>query len=156
MIIVNRLYTVLSVILIILVTVFYLIYLPKYDNEYVLYLQSNSSNSLQNTIQYKELMVLNSSTSSYNLNVGKVYLDYYSGYTRTGRFNIVFSSPGSINFKVVTDKGVDIGKYTSQSLIAYYPIYVEFHAPSDTKWIQLQYSTTLQTVAIYKISIEFY
>ena len=156
MIIVNRLYTVLSVILIILVTVFYLIYLPKYDSEYVLYLQSNSTNALQNTIQYKELMVLNSSTSTHNLNVGKVYLDYYPGYTKSGRFNIVFSSPGSINFKVVTDKGEDVGKYTSQSLIAYYPIYVEFYAPSDTKWIQLQYSTTLQTVSIYKISIEFY
>jgi len=156
MIIVNRLYTVLSVILIILVTVFYLIYLPKYDSEYVLYLQSNSTNALQNTVQYKDLAVLDSSTSTYTLKVSQVYLDYYSGYTRTGRFNIVFSSPGSINFKVVTDKGVDVGKYTSQSLIAYYPVYVEFHAPDDAKWIQLQYSTTLQTVAIYKISIEFY
>ena len=156
MIIVNRLYTVLSVILIIIVTVFYLVYLPKYDKEYVLYMQNNSSNSLQASNQYKELLVLNSNTSSYNLNVGKVFLDSYSGYTNTGRFNIVFSTTGAINFKVVTDKGVDIGKSSSQSLIAYYPIYIEFHAPSDTKWLQLQYSTSTQNVSLYKISIEFY
>jgi len=157
MIIVNRLYTVLSMVLIILVTVFYLVYMSKYENrEYVLYMQSNSSNPLQSSSTYNQLKVLDSTTSSYTLDIGKVYLDSYTGYRNTGKFTLIFSQPGQISFKVVTDNNVDVGKYSAQSITPYYPIYVDFHAPSGTKFLQIQYTTTSQSVVLYKLSIEFY
>lgn len=144
-------------ILIILVTVFYLVYISKYENrEYVLYIQSNSMYNLQQSLQYKQMDVFNESTSSYNINIGKVYLDSYDGYTKTGRFILLFSQTGDIDFKVIDDKGMHIGKYKAQNITAYYPVHVDFHVSNDTKFAQLQYSTTSQSISLYKMSIEFY
>ena len=157
MIIVNRLYTVLSMVLIILVTIFYLVYLSKYENrEYILYMQSNTAYTLQQSLQYKQMDVFNENTSSYNINIGKVYLDSYQGYTKTGRFILLFSLTGDIDFKVIDDKGAHIGNYNAQNITAYYPIHVDFHVSNNTKFIQLQYSTTSQSISLYKMSIEFY
>ena len=169
MILVNRLYTVLSVILIILVTVFYLIYISKYDNrEYVLYMQSNSTYPLQQTAVstssaspvYKPISAYDTNTSSYNQNYypGRVYFDAYEGYSKTGRYVLVFSSqPSDISFNIITSNSEVIETYSSIQLPgAYYPLYLDFHVTDDSKYIDLQYYTTSSANKLYKLSVEFF
>lgn len=159
MILVNRLYTVFSVVLIILVTVFYLIYISKGENkEYVLYLQNNTSYNLQTTNSvYLPIYTFDVTTSSYNtnLNVSRVYLDAYN--KRTGRFIAIFSSsPSSISFNVVNDRNDILTKFASQLPPAYYPISIEFHAEKTDEWVELQYRTDQNSNNLYKLSVEFY
>ena len=161
MILVNRLYTVFSVILIILVTIFYLIYISRYENkEYLLYIQNNSSYALQTTnTQYTPIYPFDINTTTYNSNYNKsrVYLKAYNGYPRTGRFIVVFSnSPQNISFNVVMNNTETLSSYNSVMPPPYYPIYIDFHAPKDTEWIELQYKTNQQTNILYKLSVEFY
>lgn len=157
MILVNRIYTVLSTITLILVTIFYLIYISKYENkEYLLYIQNNSRYSLQNSTQYRELTVFDERSLTYNIPIGKVYLDSYEGYTNSGRFILVFSQPENIKFRVMTNNGENIAKYESQTITPYYPYYVNFHAPKGTKYITLDYSTPSSNIILYKLSIEFF
>lgn len=159
MILVNRLYTVFSVVLIILVTVFYLIYISKGENkEYVLYLQNNTSYNLQTTNSvFLPIYTFDVTTSSYNtnLNVSRVYLDAYN--KRTGRFIAIFSSsPSSISFNVVNDRNDILTKFASQLPPAYYPISIEFHAEKTDEWVELQYRTDQNSNNLYKLSVEFY
>lgn len=157
MIVVNRVYTVLSVLALVLITIFYLIYIGKNESRsYDLYIQGNSTYALQSTSSYSDLSVFNSSTLAYNIKLGKVFLDSYEGYTRTGRFILMFSQPGQINLKVNTDTGENIGNIQGENLSPYYPVYVNFHAPNSAKYINLQYYTTLQSIILYKLSIEFF
>ena len=161
MILVNRLYTVFSVILIILVTVFYLVYMSKYENrEYLLYMQNNSSYALQTTnTQYKGVHPFDVTITSYNTNYNnsRVYLKSYDGYTRSGRFIIVFSNaPQGISFNVITNTTDVIASYSSTMPSAYYPLYIKFHAPKETEWVELQYKTNQTSNILYKLSIEFF
>ena len=157
MIVVNRIYTVLSVLALVLITVFYLIYVRSNDNRiYELYIQGNSTFALQSSTLYKDLSVFNSTTLTYNINIGKVFLDSFEGYTRTGRFILIFSQPGKINLKVVTETGSVVGNIEGDNLNPYYPIYVNFHAPENTNSLSLQYSTSSQSIILYKLSIEFF
>lgn len=161
MILVNRLYTVFSVILIILVTVFYLIYISKYEKrEYMLYMQNNSSYALNTTnTQYVPLYPFDVTTTTYNTNYNnsRVYLMAYEGYPRTGRFILTFSNaPNEISFNVITNTTEVISSFTSTLPSAYYPLYIDFHAPKDTEWIQLQYRTSQLSNTLYKLSIEFF
>jgi uncharacterized protein YxeA len=161
MILVNRLYTVFSVILIVLVTTFYLLYVSKGENkEYLLYLQSNSSYALQTTSTiYKPFYPYDSTTSSYNTNFNnsRVYMDAFEGSSNSGRFIAIFSnSPSNISFQVVTDSDTTIASYNSTLPSAYYPLYINFISPKDTKWIELRYSTTQNSNTLYKLSVEFF
>ena len=167
MILVNRLYSVLSVILIILVTVFYLVYMTKYENkEYILYMQSNSSYALQITSPstsskvFRPLLPYDITTSSYNPQYypGRVYLGAYDGHTKTGRFVLVFlNSPSAITFDVMTKERVSVKTNNVITLPPpYYPLYIDFHIAGDTEYIDLEYSTVNTSNQLYKLSIEFY
>lgn len=159
MILVNRIYTVLSVILIILVTVFYLVYMSKYENkEYLVYIQSNSSYPLKSTQGFESINFYDITKSSYTSSYGKVYLKAYQSYSNTGRFILIFSSPPSqINFIVENDKNLQVGKSTITSLpTAYYPVYIDFDTSKDTEWLELKYTTSSSTSVLYKLSIEFF
>lgn len=159
MILVNRLYTVISAVLVILVTVFYLIYMSKGENkEYVLYLQNNTSYNLQTTNStFIPIYTFDVTTSSYNtnFNVSRIYLDAYN--KRTGRFVAIFSSsPSDISFNVINDRNDILTKFTSQLPPAYYPISIEFHAEKTDEWVELQYRTSQNSNNLYKLSVEFY
>ena len=156
MIVVNRIYTVLSVVIIILITVFYLLHVNSgHNKEYLLYIQNNSSFALQHSATFSNLNVLNSTSLVYNINIGKVYLEGYGG-KRTGRFILLFSLPGQIDFKVTTDTNENIGTVSGQNLTPYYPFYIDFNAPGDATQINLQYKTSSQTIVLYKLSVEFF
>lgn len=160
MILVNRLYTVFSVILIVLVTTFYLLYISKGQNkEHLLYLQSNSSYALQTTDNsFKPIYPFDTTTSSYNTNFNKsrVYLAAYDN-KRAGRFIIIFSvAPSDISFHITTNTGEILSKYNSLTPSAYYPLYIDFDAPKGTEWVQLDYSTNQSTNTLYKLSVEFF
>jgi len=161
MILVNRIYTVLSVILIIIVTIFYLVYISKYEKrEFLLYMQNNSSFALNTTNStYTPLYPFDTTTTTYNTNYNnsRVYLKAYEGYSRSGRFILVFSNaPSGLLFNIVTNKGDIIASYGSEMPAAYYPLNIDFHAPKGTEWIELQYRTSQTNNILYKLSIEFF
>ena len=156
MIIAERVYAVLMVIVIILITVFYLIYLGRYSKENVIYIQGNSKYALPITSNYRNMNVFDTNSLTYDINISRVYLDSYDGYTRTGRFIMYFSQIGDINFTVVDNNRNSLSNYKTQELRMYYPIYVNFKAPKTATYIDLQYSTASANVVLYKLSVEFF
>jgi hypothetical protein len=158
MIVVNRIYTVLSVLALVLIVIFYLIHIGSYHNrEYLLFLQNNTSHALQNSSGYRDLNVFNTTTSTFNINIGKIYLETYEGNTNDGRFTLLFSQTAEdLNFVIYDDSANSIGHYSTQKISPYYPLYVDFHTVKDTSWINLQYKTSSQNVTLYKLSVEFY
>ena len=127
MIIVSRLYLVLSVLALVLITIFYLLYLQRYSKENILYIQGNSRYALPVSSSFKDINVYNTNTLTYNINIGRIYLNNYSGSTKSGRFILHFSQIGNINLRVIDDQSNVVSTFKSQSLRVNYPIYVDFY-----------------------------
>ena len=154
----NRIYAVISMILFILVIVLYLTYMGKeYKGEHILYLQNNTNFPLQSNSSFSNLVVFNSNTLIHNIPISRVQLDAYENYSRNGRFILTFSvASDQANFVALDDNGNRIGKSQKGTLSPYYPVYVDFNASKDTKYIYLQYNTTSQNIVLRKLSIEFF
>ena len=156
MIIVSRLYLVLSVLALVLITIFYLLYLQRYSKENILYIQGNSRYALPVSSSFKDINVYNTNTLTYNINISRIYLDNYSGSTKSGRFILHFSQIGNINLRVIDDQSNVVSTFKSQSLRVNYPIYVDFYNKHNSEYLDLQYTTDVQNVILYKLSVEFF
>jgi len=139
------------------VVMYYLIALrKKHNQEHVLYLQSNSTHPLQTSTALKTLTVYDTNTLTYDIQIGKVVLDTYLDSSTSGRFILLFSQTGTINLNVIDDAGAIVGKVETVNIQAYYPVIVEFTTNSTSKILYLQYSTSVQSISLYKLSLEFY
>ena len=152
----NRIYAVISVVALVLITVFYLLYLGRYSKENVIYIQGNSRYALPLTSSYQNINVFNTNTLTYNIDISRIYLNNYEGYTKTGRFILLFSQSGNIGLRVIDDRGNSISSSNNQVIRVNYPIHVDFHIKDDTSYIDLQYTTEAQNVILYKLSVEFF
>lgn len=139
------------------VVLYYLITLhKKHKQEHILYLQSNSTHPLQISTTSKTLTVYDTNTSTYDIQIGKVVLSAFRDSSTSGRFILSFASTGTIDLKVVDDTGATVGKPKTTSITAYYPIDIEFTTNSNSKILYLDYSTSSQSISLYKLGIEFY
>lgn len=154
----NRIYAVISMIALILVIVYYLLYVgEKYNYEYILYMQNNTNFPLQTNTSYSDLVVFNSNTLIHSIPISRVYLDSYENYSRNGRFIATFSVPSdNIEIIALNDRGNRVGTAEKGNLSPYYPVYVNFNVDKDTKYVYLQYRTSSQNVVLNKLSIEFF
>lgn len=154
----NRIYAVISMILFILVIVLYLTYLGKeYNGEHILYLQNNTNFPLKSNSSFSDLLVFNSNTLFHTIAISRVQIDAYENYSRNGRFILTFSVPSDqASFVVLDDNGNRVGKSQKGALGPYYPVYVNFNAPDDAKYVYLQYNTVSQNIVLRKLSIEFF
>ena len=154
----NRIYAVISMIALILVIVYYLLYVgEKYNYEYILYMQNNTNFPLQTNTSYSDLVVFNSNTLIHSIPISRVYLDAYENYSRNGRFIATFSvSSDNIEIIALNDRGNRVGTTEKGNLSPYYPVYVNFNVDKDTKYVYLQYRTSSQNVILNKLSIEFF
>jgi len=156
MILVSRVYLVLSVLALVLITIFYLLYLQRYSKENILYIQGNSRYALPISSSFKDINVYNTNTLTYNINISRIYMNNYSGSTKSGRFILHFSQIGNINLRVIDDQSNDVSTFKSQSLRVNYPIYVDFYNKHNSEYLDLQYTTDVQNVVLYKLSVEFF
>ena len=154
----NRIYGVISMISLILIIVYYLVYAgKKYNQQYMLYMQNNTNFPLQGTSGYSDLVVFNSNTLVHNVPISRVYTDAYENYSNTGRFILTFSVPSdNVDFITMDDKGRKCGNSEKGTLSAYHPVHVNFNIEDDAKYVYLQYKTTSQNVILNKVSIEFF
>ena len=156
MILVSRVYLVLSVLALVLITIFYLLYLQRYSKENILYIQGNSRYALPISSSFKDINVYNTNTLTYNINISRIYMNNYSGSTKSGRFILHFSQIGNINLRVIDDQSNVVSTFKSQSLRVNYPIYVDFYNKHNSEYLDLQYTTDVQNVILYKLSVEFF
>ena len=152
----NRIYAVISVVALVLITVFYLLYLGRYSKENVIYIQGNSRYTLPISSTYKNINVFDTKTLTYDINISRIYLDTFDGHTRTGRFILHFSQAGSVNFRAVDNNGTVVSNFKEQAIRVNYPLYVDFHVDKGVQYVDLQYSTNVNTVVLYKLSVEFF
>ena len=154
----NRIYAVISMVAVILVVVYYLLYVgERYNYEYILYMQNNTNYPLQSNPSFSDLVVFNSNTLVHNIPISRVYIDAYENYSRNGRFILTFRVPSdNVEFVALNNKGDKVGSSEKGTLSPYYPVYVNFNVNKDTKYIYLQYRTTSQSIILNKLSIEFF
>ena len=154
----NRIYAVISMIALVLVIVYYLLYLgDRYNYVNDLYMQNNTRFPLQTTTALSELVVFNSNTLVHSIPISRVYLDAYENYSRNGRYILTFTDASDQSeFIVLNDNGDKVGESEKGTLTPYYPVYVNFSAPKTSKFIYLQYNTSSTNIILSKLSIEFF
>ena len=157
MINIQGVYVTVSLVILILITTFYLIDLTKYHaNVYSLYQQANTPYTLTSSSAFRSLSIFNNTVLTNNLEIGKFRMSLLNKFRRTGRYIIILQTSGVIDFQAIDNKKRVLSKKSWYEIKSYTPIYIDFSLENDTEFLDLQYKTTSSSIIMDKLSIEFF